>query len=124
MSTVHNVLHSRIDAPVKTARQRGLSLDDYVASVVQVNATRFHVRSQSRPSSVREVRLHDDGNLTCSCPSRLPCKHIHAVEAWIEESLMPVEVAVCECYGCRTRSSLGCYRNLQESDWQWIRETA
>jgi hypothetical protein len=121
-----DVLHSRIKGQLSR-----LSFEQYVDSVKEVlKGERWHVDSSSRPSSVREVRLHEDGHYSCSCPAgsrRAHCVHRKAVV----EFLAPIELRIAEpaieapcCYGCKTKSSLGCYRNLSESDTQWIQSAA
>lgn len=109
-----------IPAPKAITR---LTFEQYVASVVEVIVgKRFHVASSSRPSSVREVVMHEDGRLTCSCPARVFCVHRKAVI----EATAPVELAIapmpqpCRCCGCRSidPNPAGCIFGGTVSDHQ------
>lgn len=88
-----------------------LTDEQYAASVVQVGKGRFHVRSSSKPSSVREVRLHSDGHFSCSCPARKTCCHITAVESFLQEVVVVIaEPVECGCPFHTTGNGFGCSR--------------
>lgn len=111
--------------PRKETKSARLSFDDYVASVVEViKGKRWHVDSSSRPSSVREVRLHEDGHYSCSCPARVFCIHRKAVI----EATAPVELTIAApevcCWACETKHPLGCTRFATITDHHAVNATA